>query len=218
MRMTSLVAAMGVVALIGCAKKDNDDANTAKTDSAAATSATPVPSPADTATKLTDANIAALLDEANAGDSATGKLATQKGTKADVKAFGTLMMKDHHALRVKGEQLVKKLNVTPAAPANDSLPTKVKAAQDNLNSMDKGAAWDKAYIDGEVATHQMVLGLIDQAKGAAQAPELKTLLDQARPNIEMHLKRAQDIQSKLSGGTAAAADSAAPAKTTKKKY
>jgi predicted outer membrane protein len=88
----------------------------------------------------------------------------------------------------------------------------VKAAQDNLNSMDKGAAWDKTYIDGEVATHQLVLGLIDQAKAAAQAPELKTLLDQARPNIEMHLKRAQDIQAKL--GTAATADST---KSTTKK-
>ena len=211
MRMTSLVAAMSVVALVGCAKKDNDNYDSTRRDSAAATNATTV-TPADTATKLTDANIAALLDEANAGDSATGKLATQKGSKADVKAFGVLMMKDHHALRVKGEELVKKLNVTPAAPANDSLPTKVKTAQDNLNSMDKGAAWDKAYIDGEVATHQLVLGLIDQAKAAAQAPELKTLLDQARPNIEMHLKRAQDIQAKL--GTAATADST---KSTTKK-
>jgi len=201
MRMTSLVAAVGVVALVGCAKKDNDSYDTTRTDSAAATSATTV-SPADTATKLTDANIAALLDEANAGDSATGKIASTKGSKADVKAFGVLMMKDHHALRVKGEELVKKLNVTPMAPANDSLPGKVKAAQDNLNSMDKGAAWDKAYIDGEVATHQMVLGLIDAAKGAAQAPELKTLLDQARPNIEMHLTQAQKIQARLNGTAA----------------
>jgi len=200
MRMTSLVAAVGVVALVACAKKDNDDY--AKTDTTAVAAATPATPAPDTSAKLTDANIAALLDEANAGDSATGKLATQKGTKADVKAFGTLMMRDHHALRVKGQDLVKKLNVTPAAPANDSLPSKVKAAQDNLNSMDKGAGWDKAYIDGEVATHQMVLGLIDAAKGAAQAPELKSLLDAARPNIEMHLKRAQDIQAKL-GGTAA---------------
>jgi putative membrane protein len=202
MRMTSLAAAMSVVALVACAKKDNGTTDTARADSAAATNATAVNPPADTATKLTDANIAALLDEANAGDSATGKLATQKGTKANVKAFGVLMMKDHHALRVKGEELAKKLNVTPTPPMNDSLPTKVKAAQDNLNSMDKGAAWDKAYIDGEVATHQMVLALIDQAKSAASAPELKTLLDQARPNIEMHLKRAQDIQAKLGSGTA----------------
>ena len=195
MRMTSLVAALGSVALIACAKDKDDKADSAKmADSLKA--AAPAPA-APTATALTDANIAALLDEANAGDSAGGKMATTKGTKTDVKAFGQMMMKDHHALRVAGLDLVKKLNVTPAPPPGDSLPGKVKAAQDHLAAMDQGAGWDKAYIEGEVATHQMVLGLIDAAKGAATAPELKDLLTKARPNIEMHLKRAQDIQGKL---------------------
>ena len=124
-------------------------------------------------------------------------MATTKGTKADVRAFGTLMMRDHHALRVAGIDLVKKLNLTPAPPANDSLPAKAKEAQDKLTGMDKGSAWDKAYIEGEVAAHQMVLGLIDQAQAAAQATDLKALLTKARPNIEMHLKRAQTIQSRL---------------------
>ena len=194
MRMTSLVAAVSVTVLIGCKKETNgatDSARIADSVKAAA------PAPASAAAPLTDANIAALLDEANAGDSAGGKMATTKGTKADVRAFGTLMMRDHHALRAAGHNLVKKLNLTPAPPANDSLPGKVKAAQDNLASRDKGAAWDKAYIDGEVGAHQMVLALIDQAQGAAHAPDLKALLTKARPNIEMHLKRAQDIQSKL---------------------
>jgi putative membrane protein len=193
MRMTSLVAAMSAVALVACAKDKDDKTDSARmADSAkAAAPAPPVAAP------LTDANIAALLDEANAGDSAGGKMATTKGTTADVKAFGTLMMRDHHTLRVAGLDLVKKLNVTPTPPANDSLPGKVKAAQDILASMEKGAAWDKAYIDGEVATHQMVLGLIDAAQAAAQAPELKALLTKARPNIEMHLKRAQAIKATL---------------------
>lgn len=186
MRMTSLVAAMSLIALVAC-KKDTDD----KTDSARLADS------AKAAAPLTGANIAALLDEANVGDSTGGEMATTKGTKADVRAFGTLMMRDHHALRVAGNDLVKKLKLTPTPPANDSLPAKMKAAQDNLASMDKGAAWDKAYIDGEVAAHQMVLGLIDQAQSSAQAPELKALLTKARPSIEMHLRRAQDIQSRL---------------------
>ena len=197
MRTTMLVAAAGTVALVACAKgKEYNDSASGVADTTKATM-TPAPAPAPATAPLTDANIGALLDEANAGDSATGKLASTKGTKADVKAYGVLMMKDHHALRVLGLNLVKKLSITPTPPANDSLPTKVKSAQDNLNAMDKGAAWDKAYIDGEVATHQMVLSLIDAAQSAAQAPEMKDLLTKARPNIEMHLKRAQDIRTKL---------------------
>ncbi len=192
MRINKLVAALSIAVLAACAKDDTagyDSAGT--TDTATAASATPN-TPA-----LTDANIAALLDEANAADSAHGKLASTKGTNADVKAFGVLMMNDHHALRKAGQDLVTKLNVTPTPPANDSLPAKAQMTHDSLTAMAKGAAWDKWYIDHEVMMHQDVLALIDQASSAAQNGELKDLLAKARPNIEMHLKRAQDIQTKL---------------------
>jgi putative membrane protein len=198
MRITSLVAALGTVVLVACAKEGTNSSDTAKTaDSAAAASATPTPA----APALTDANIAALLDEANMADSAAGKLASTKGTNADVKAFGVMMMNDHHALRKAGQDLVTKLGVTPTPPANDSLPAMAKTKAESMTAMAKGAAWDKAYIDNEVAVHQHVIGLIDAALGAAQNAELKDLLTKARPNIEAHLKRAQDIQSKLGAAT-----------------
>ena len=207
MRTNKLVAALGIAVLAACAKEDKTAYDsTQTTDTAAAAAATPTNTPAT----LTDPNIAALLDEANMADSANGKIASTKGTQADVKAFGVLMTKDHHALRKQGQDLATKLNVTPTPPANDSLPAKAQMVADSLNAMPKGAAWDKWYIDHEVTMHQEVLGLIDQALGAAQNAELKDLLTKARPNIEMHLKRAQDIQSKLG---ATATDSSA---TTKK--
>ena len=195
MRINKLVAALSIAVLAACAKEDKSAYDsTGTTDTAAATSATANA----TTPALTDANIAALLDEANAADSANGKIASTKGTNADVKAFGVLMMNDHHALRKAGQDLVTKLNVTPTPPGNDSLPAKAQMLSDSLTSMAKGAAWDKWYIDHEVMMHQDVLTLIDQASSAAQNAELKDLLAKARPNIEMHLKRAQDIQGKLS--------------------
>ena len=194
MRITKLAAALSIAVLAACAKEDKTAYDsTATTDTAAATAATATPA----APALTDANIAALLDEANAADSAAGKVASTKGTNADVKAFGVMMMKDHHALRKAGQDLVTKLGVTPTPPANDELPAKAQMISDSLNAIEKGAAFDKWYIGNEVAVHQMVLGLIDSALGAAQNAELKDLLTKARPNIEMHLKRAQDIQTKL---------------------
>ena len=198
MRMNQMVAALSIAVLAACS---NDDAttmdSTAVTDSA--TAAMPVPT--TPAPALTDANIAALLDEANMADSSAGKIASTKGTNPDVKAFGVMMMNDHHALRQLGQDLVAKLGMTPTPPANDSLPMKAQMTTDSLNAMPKGAAWDKWYIDHEVAMHQEVLGLIDQALSAAQNAELKDLLTKARPNIESHLKKAQEIQGKL--GTAA---------------
>ena len=76
---------------------------------------------AGTGAALTDANIVALLDEANMADSAAGALAATKATSKDVKDFAKLMMSEHHALRKQGQELAKKLNVTPAPPANDPL-------------------------------------------------------------------------------------------------
>jgi putative membrane protein len=191
MRMNKLVAALAMVVLAACAKDGAVSDSTAVTDSATAAM------PAPTGPMLTDANIAALLDEANMADSSHGKLASTKGTNADVKAFGVMMMNDHHALRKAGQDLVTKLGVTPTPPANDSLPMKAQMTTDSLNALPKGAAWDKWYIDHEVTMHQDVLALIDQALGAAQNAELKDLLTKARPNIESHLRRAQEIQGKL---------------------
>jgi putative membrane protein len=90
--------------------------------------------------------------------------------------------------------------------------------RDSLNAMPKGAAWDKAYIDNEVNVHQAVLNLVLTAQGAATDTSLKALLTKAAPNIQAHLTKAQDIQSKLNGAPASAStsDSTKPAKKAKK--
>jgi putative membrane protein len=191
MRMNKLVAVLSTVVLVACAKDAAKTDSTVITDSA--TSATTLPAPA-----LTDANIAAILDEANAADSTFGKIASTKGTSADVRAYGVMMMNDHHALRKAGQDLVAKLGVTPVLPAEqEPMPGKAKMVSDSLNALAKGSVFDRSYIELEVANHQTVLGFIDQALAAAQNAEVKDLLTKARPNIEMHLKRAQEIQTKL---------------------
>jgi len=211
-RLARGIALVGASVLwAACAKNENKTDSAAIADSAAkAAAAAPAPAPAPAA--LTDANIAALLDEANAADSAAGNVASTKGTNAQVKDFGRMMMRDHHTLRKAGQDLAKKLNLTPTPPANDSLPQGAQKMHDSLNAMAKGAAWDKAYIDNEVAVHQMVLSLLQTAQGAAQDTSLKALIIKATPNIQAHLAKAQDIQSKLSAAPAAAMDTGAKKK------
>lgn len=199
------VVAIGVcVTIAACSKGANKPDSAAVADSiakanAAAAPATPTP-PA-----LTDANIAAILDGANAADSTAGNIASTKGTAASVKDFGKMMMRDHHALRKQGEDLVKKLGVTPAMPAGDTSAMAAQHWADTLNAKAKGADWDKAYIDHEVAYHQAVIATATAALAAAQNQELKDLISKAAPNLQAHLTKAQDIQSKLSAAPAAAA-------------
>jgi putative membrane protein len=146
---------------------------------------------------LTDPNIVYILDQANAADSARGKLAETKGTSADVRSFGKLMVGEHHSLREQGQALAKKLNVTPQMPANDQSEAQAKQELDSLTAQAKGKAWDKAYIDYEVTYHKAVLETATKALDAAQNQELKDLIKKAAPVIQHHLDRAEQIQKKL---------------------
>lgn len=198
-RRTSIVALSAAALVAACSKSENNADSARLADSAAAATAAPAGSTttASAAPTLTDANIVALLDHANMADSATGSVAATKGTNSEVKSFGRDMMRDHHALRKMGQDLAKKINVTPQMPGGDSSTTRDKAWLDSLQSMPKGSAWDKAYIDHEVGAHTEVLSTLHTAQNAAQNAELKDLITKAIPTIESHLKKAQDIQSKL---------------------
>lgn len=195
-----------VTAAAACAKKEGSR-DSARADSAAAATSAAATAPAATAAApaadttqgaaLSDPNIVYILDQANAADSARGKLAETKATSADVKSFGRLMVGEHHALRAQGQALAKKLNVTPQAPAGDQSEQQTKQEMDSLTALAKGKAWDKAYIDFEVTYHQAVLQTATKALGAAQNAELKSLIQKAAPVIQHHLDRAKEIQQKL---------------------
>lgn len=194
--------------LAGCNGNRNDTASMADTGAATTTGMTTdttgTAGMADTgnmsasSTNLTDANIVYLLDEANKADSAAGAVAATKGTSADVKQFAKLMMSEHHALRLQGQQLAKKLNLTPEAPANDPVAPLAQQENSTLESTPKGAEFDRAYIDQEVTVHKAVKGLLDQSEDAAQNQQLKDLIGKAKPVIDKHLEKAEAIQKKLS--------------------
>jgi putative membrane protein len=207
-RVTYLTAAVCACVLAACAKKESGTAGastgTAGNSAAAAPSAggstSTAAAPAASSSSLSDANIVYILDQANAADSARGRLAETKGTSTDVKNFGKLMVAEHHMLRQQGQQLAKQLNVTPQAPPNDQSEAQAKTEMDSLNAMPKGKAWDKAYIDYEVNYHQEVLQTATKALDAAQNQQLKDLIKKAAPVLQKHLDRAKAIQQKLNSG------------------
>jgi putative membrane protein len=193
-----LTGLIGAGVLAGCGDRRGDDTSarmesrdtmSARTDTAAAG--------ATGAGQLSDANIVALLDEANMADSASGAYAVGKATNPDVKAYAKLMMGEHHSLRVQGQQLAKKLNVTPVPPADDPLKPAAASEMAALRAAPKGAQFDRTYIEQEIGIHKAVLDLAEKAHGAAQNEQLKKLIEQAKPVIEKHLDRAEEIQKKL---------------------
>jgi putative membrane protein len=193
--------AVATLAVAACSKKDNNGADTTATSTTTSSMDTSAMSASSTANNangtMSDANIVALLDEANMADSAAGAIAATKGTSSSVRDFAKRMMRDHHQLRSQGQALAKKLNVTPSAPSNDPVQSMAQNETNTLNSTAKGKDFDKAYIDAEVDAHKAVLDLATKAAGQTQTAELKNLIQKAAPVIQAHLTLAESIQKKL---------------------
>jgi putative membrane protein len=144
---------------------------------------------------ITDAQIAAIVVTANQVDIDAGKLAEARATNAQVKAFGKQMVTDHTGVNKQAAELVGRLSVTPQDnPTAQSLKTGGAANVKRLSGL-SGAAFDKAYIDQEVAYHQQVLDALDKTLiPGAQNAELKALLVKVRPAFVAHLEHAKGLQ------------------------
>lgn len=153
---------------------------------------------ADDAAKVTDPQIAAIVVTANQVDVDAGKLAKKKAKNPEVKKFANQMMVDHSAVNKSAVELVTKLKVTPEQ--SDTSRSLKKGGEENLAALKKlkGNAFDKAYVDHEVAYHEAVLDAIDKTLiPSAQNEELKALLVKVRPAFVAHLEHAKHIQSSL---------------------
>jgi putative membrane protein len=146
----------------------------------------------------TDPQIAAIVVTANQVDIDAGKLAVSNAKSPDVKTFAQLMITDHSGVNKSATELVQKLHVTPESnPTSQSLQ---KGGDDNLAALKKfsGTAFDRAYVDHEVAYHQAVLDAVDSTLiPNAQNAELKALLVKVRPAFVAHLEHAKRLQSAL---------------------
>ena len=148
--------------------------------------------------KVSDAQIAEIVVIANMVDIDAGKLAASMASNPEVKKFGQQMVTDHTGVNKQAADLAAKLKVTPADnPTSESLKAGGDKNVANLKSL-KGAEFDKAYIDHEVAYHQAVLDALDKTliPGASNA-ELKALMVKVRPAFVAHLEHAKSIQSTL---------------------
>jgi putative membrane protein len=144
---------------------------------------------------INDAQIASIVVTANQVDIDAGELAASRSTNEDVKAFARLMVTDHTGVNKAATDLAAKLELTPEDNATSrSLKGDGEKSLAHLKTLN-GPAFDKAYIDREVAYHAQVIDALDKTliPGAANA-ELKALLVKVRPAFVAHLEHARRLQ------------------------
>lgn len=148
--------------------------------------------------KLTDPQIAHIAYTAGQIDIKAAKQAVEKSHNKEVKQFAEDMVRDHTAVNEQALALVKKLKVTPED--NDTSRALSKQASDKLAELGKlkGAAFDKAYIDNEVAYHKTVNNALEtQLIPSASNTELKNLLQTGLKIFQGHEQHAEHVDADL---------------------
>ncbi len=150
------------------------------------------------ATGPSDAEIAHIAYTAGALDAAAAKQALAKTHDPEVRAFAETMLRDHEAVNGKAVALVTRLKVTPADNAtSQALAAQAKATESKLAALD-GKAFDRAYVDNEVAFHRTVNGALKASLiPSADNGELKALLETGLALFGEHQVHAEHLATSL---------------------
>ncbi len=153
------------------------------------------PATAKNTAKLTDPEIASVAVTANQIDISYAEIAKEKSKDAAVLKFAETMANDHKAIIDQAVALVTKLGVTPK---DNELSKQLLAGAEKTKKMlrsKSGKAFDKAYIDNEVAYHKAVISTVEKTLiPDAHNAELKSLLQKVVPTLKEHLMHAEMVQ------------------------
>ena len=144
--------------------------------------------------KLNDAQIAHIAYTADQIDIQAAQQALEKSKNNEVRSFAQDMVRDHTAVNEKALALVKKLNVTPEDNSTSQTLSKQAAAKNAELAKLNGAAYDKAYINNEVAYHKTVNDALQNTLiPGASNPELKGLLTTGLKIFQGHQQHAEQV-------------------------
>lgn len=145
---------------------------------------------------MSEAHVLALLEQTHAADSVVGLLGAQKGTTREVKDFGRMILREHHALRRDAAALSEQLGIIPLAPtvAPDEPSTEMR---DHVVSAEPGLGWDRIYLDYAIAAHNSAMENTARALAATGRPEVKQLIEKSVPILQKHLDKARSLRRNL---------------------
>ncbi|MCH4876187.1 DUF4142 domain-containing protein [Pseudomonas sp. TMW22090] len=138
-----------------------------------------------------------FVDNAAAGGIAeieTSRLALEKSSSADVKAFANMMITDHSKANDELAALARKNDIE--VPDTTTL---VKQAKEKILEV-RDESFDAAYANNQVKAHEETIELFkkeantvtdDKVKGAT---ELKAFAQKMLPALEKHLAEAKNLQ------------------------
>jgi putative membrane protein len=147
----------------------------------------------------TNDRIFGYVHNANNGEIALGKLAATKATNSQVKAFGSQMVKDHQAMMGDAHALMGKFNAAVDSTWDDAKDLAGDGAEKlkELTEKERGADWDKNYIESQVDIHQRVIDKLTDAAKSSTDTSITNALTKSTAKVQEHLTKAQSIKAGL---------------------
>jgi putative membrane protein len=121
-----------------------------------------------------------------------GNLASQQAASERVKAFGSMMVRDH----TNANQELMNLANSHGLNVSSTLPNNMQKDKTNLTSK-QGAAFDKAYMNMMVSDHRKDIAEFEKASKNAKDAQLKDFATRTLPTLKMHLDSAIAVQKSL---------------------
>lgn len=125
-----------------------------------------------------------------------GRLAAEKGSSADVKAFGQQMVDDHGKANEQLRSAAESVGMTLPSDVNG----KQQAMYDRLSKL-SGAQFDSAYVKGMMMDHQEDIKEFKKESESGTDEKIKSFASQTLPVIQGHLDKLKAIQPNLSSSS-----------------
>jgi putative membrane protein len=125
-----------------------------------------------------------------------GKLAESKGQSAEVKSFGSMLVKDHSAANEELKALAGKKGVT--------LPTALpKDMQKKLDKLSKEKKFDHEFIeDVGLHDHKKDISLFEKTAKNSKDADVKAFASKTLPTLQQHHQQAETLKKATKGGKA----------------
>lgn len=145
--------------------------------------------------KSADARFAMKAAQGGMAEVQLGKLAAEKGSSADVKAFGQQMVDDHSKANDQLKTVASQENMT----LPNSLDSKDQALYTKLQGL-SGAQFDRTYVKAMVKDHQEDVKEFQKEADKGKDSGIKNFASQTLPVLQQHLSKIQSIQSNMGAG------------------
>ena len=201
------VAALAAAALAGCSATRQQPAPDANANAAVASPAAQptqaaeakprahVPSP-EVSSKKTNAAILEQIHQANLKEIEVGKVAEQKASTDEVRAYADQLVKDH----TSADQMVVATAQKKGVRLRDSAAARRESARGKVAgqklSSASGIQFDRLFLEQTSAEHKRLIGELQQEREDATDDDIEALIDKIVPILQQHNDLAQILMKK----------------------